>query len=101
MFSIVRLIKHDGAGPLRAFCDVAVGPHLLIKGIRVIKGRGGLFVSMPRQLSKNGRWYDAVVLRTKESRDRFIELVLDAVEQQLSAPTPCEANTESADVQRA
>ena len=78
--AITRFVKSDGEGPLRAFCDVAVGNLVLIRGIRVVKGRNGHFISMPRQLSKTGKWYDSVVPLTREVKIKIQQAVLDAFE---------------------
>ena len=79
--TITRLILFDGEGPLRAFCDVAVGDLLLVKGVRVIEGRQGLFVSMPRQQSKDGTWYDSVVPLSGRMRMEISQMVLETFER--------------------
>ncbi len=79
-FTITRFVKFDGDGALKAFCDVSVKDILLIKGVRVIIGRNGPFVSMPRQQGRNGKWYDSVVPLTKETRLKLIQAVLEAFE---------------------
>ena len=93
-FAITRLVTFDGQSSLRAFCDVAVGDRLLIKGIRIVQGRNGPFVSMPRQQSKNGKWYDSVVPLSKETRAELIRVVLDAFHAtgtaQLQEDTQCD-----------
>lgn len=76
--SVTRFVRCEHDGELKAFCDVAIGEHLLVKGVRVVQGRKGPFVSMPRQCSKSGKWYDSVILRTKEARMALARTVLDA-----------------------
>ena len=76
--SVTRLNKFDGEGTLRAFCDVAVAESFLIKGIRVVEGKKGLFVSMPRQQGKDGNWYETVVPLADEVRQRISQVVLNA-----------------------
>ena len=80
-FTITRFVLFDGEGSLKAFCDVAVGKLLLIKGVRIIEGRHGPFVRMPRQQSKDGTWYDSVVPLSKEMRMEVSRLVLDTFER--------------------
>lgn len=75
---VKRINKLDGTGNLKAFCDVAVAESFLIKGITVVEGKKGLFVSMPREQGKDGNWYDAVIPLTKEARQQVSELVLKA-----------------------
>ena len=76
--AVKRINKLDGNGAAKAFCDVAVGEAFLIKGIKVVEGKKGLFVSMPREQGKDGNWYDTVVPLTKEARQQVSEAVLGA-----------------------
>ena len=83
--TITRFVLFDGEGSLRAFCDVAVEDLVLIKGVRIIEGRSGLFVSMPRQQSKDGTWYDSVVPLAKEMRMEISRVALETFERQRAA----------------
>ena len=76
--AVKRLVRFDGNGSLKAFCDIAVGDSFLIKGLRVVLGKNGLFVSMPRQQGKDHKWYDNVVALTKETKDELNRVVLEA-----------------------
>jgi len=58
---VLRLIRFDGEGSLKAYCDVAVGGGVVVKGVRVVQGQRGLFVTSPRTQGKDGRWYDVVL----------------------------------------
>ncbi len=75
---VKRLNRFEGEGTLRAFCDLAVGEAFLIKGIRVVDGKNGLFVSMPREQGKDGNWYGTVLPLTPEVRQQVSETVLGA-----------------------
>lgn len=76
--AVKRMNRFNGEGAAKAFCDVAIGEAFLIKGIKVVEGKKGLFVSMPREQGKDGNWYDTVVPLTKEARARVSEIVLGA-----------------------
>ena len=78
---VKRLVKFDGEGSLRAFCDLAIGEQVLVKGVRVVKGRHGLFVSMPREQGKDHKWYDSVTLLTDETKTAVTRVVLEAYQQ--------------------
>jgi stage V sporulation protein G len=80
--SVKRLVRFDGEGSLKAFCDIAIGEALLVKGLRVVDGKNGLFVSMPRQQTKAGRWFDTVSALTKEMKEEIGRVVLEAYQQQ-------------------
>ena len=53
---VKRMVVFEGEGSLKACCDLAIGNLFLIRGVRVIEGKRGLFVSMPRQQGKDGKW---------------------------------------------
>jgi len=76
--TISRFVRHDQDGALKAFCDVVIGGAVLIKGIRVVEGRTGPFISMPRQQSRNGKWYDNVVPLCPVVKENLSRAVLEA-----------------------
>ena len=80
--SVKRMVRFDGEGSLKAFCDLAIGEMLLVKGLRVVEGKNGLFVSMPRQQGKDAKWYESVVALTKEAKDEVSRVVLGAYQQE-------------------
>lgn len=75
---VQRLIKFDGEGSLKAYCDLVVDGRFLIKGLRVVNGKNGLFVSMPRQQGKTGKWFDLVSPLSKDTKAEVDRLVLEA-----------------------
>jgi len=78
--AVTRLVKYEGEGSVRAFCDLAIGEQFLVRGVKVVNGKRGLFVSMPRQQGKNGTWYDSVSALTKEAKAAVDRVVLEAYE---------------------
>ena len=77
--SITRFVRFENEGALQAFCDVSIGGALLIKGIRVVEGKTGPFVTMPRQQSKNSeKWFDCVAVLDSRLREQMNQLILDA-----------------------
>ena len=77
-FGVKRMIKFEGDGTLRAICDLSIGEFFLVKGLRIVEGKNGLFVSMPRHQGKDAKWYDSVSPMTKEAREEITGIVLDA-----------------------
>lgn len=80
-FAVKRLVRFNGEGSLKAYCDLAVGELLVIKGLRVVEGKQGLFVSMPRQQGKDQKWYDSVVALTKDVKHAVDRAVMAAYQQ--------------------
>jgi len=78
---VVRLHRLEGdESKLKAFVDVAIG-DFVVKGLRVLKGQKGLFLGMPQEKAKDGKWYNAFYPKTKEARQSLTELVLTAYQE--------------------
>ena len=75
--SVKRMVVFNGEGSLKAFCDLAIGEMFLIRGVRVIEGKQGLFVSMPRQQGKDGKWYETVAMLSKEVNAEVKKVLLE------------------------
>lgn len=75
---VARMHKLDGSGATRAFCDISISDSLAIKGLRVVNGKEGLFVSMPREEGKDGKWYNTVMPLNKEVKEEIEKIVLEA-----------------------
>ena len=78
---VQRMYKFETDRPLKAFADIIINDSLLIKGVRVMLGKKGLFVSMPREQSKDAKWYDTIRCLTTEARDEIESAVLAAFEE--------------------
>lgn len=79
-FKVTRLYKFDGEGVTKAICDVVIADEFLVKGFRVIEGKNGLFVGMPREQGKDGKWYDRAFSLTASSRESLNKAVLSVYE---------------------
>lgn len=80
LIQVSRIYKVDGESKLKAFVDISLA-GLVVKGLRVVDGSNGLFVSMPRHLGKDGRWYNTVYAATKEIQKQLNDLVLAAYQE--------------------
>lgn len=76
MIEVSRLHKFDN-GSLKAFADVIIG-EVLVKGVRIIEGNNGLFVTMPKSQGKDGKWYPTVALVDKSMQSELQSIVLEA-----------------------
>jgi stage V sporulation protein G len=85
--SVARLSRMDGEGNLKAFCDLAVADTLLLKGIRVMEGKKGLFVRMPQEQGKDGQWYGTVIPLTPGAYQQISEVVLAAYRSGAQGPS--------------
>jgi stage V sporulation protein G len=76
-FTIEKMFCLPDTGKLKAFADIGINDALVIKGVRVVEGKKGLFVSMPQEQGKDSKWYDQVVCKSaslyEELSDKVIE----------------------------
>ena len=77
---VVRLHCLEGGTKLKAFADIAIG-DFIIKGFRIVQGQKGLFLGLPQEKGKDGKWYDVLLPKTKQARQDLVDLVLSAYEE--------------------
>jgi stage V sporulation protein G len=78
MIEIARLYRVENDSSLKAFVDVIFNGQLLIKGVRVIEGKNGLFAGMPKSQGKDGKWYETVRILDEELKQELQDTVLGA-----------------------
>ncbi len=78
---VVRLRRFDNEeSKLKAFVDVAIG-EFIVKGFRILQGQKGLFLAMPQEQGKDGRWYNSFSPKTPEAKQALTEIVLAAYQE--------------------
>jgi len=80
--AVERVYRYNGEGSLKAFVDVKVNDALVLKGLRVVSGKTGLFVSMPRTQGKDGKWRDNIVPVSEELRRQINDTVMAAYQKE-------------------
>lgn len=75
-FTVEKMFRLSDAGTLLAFADVCCDDVLTIRGVRVLKGKKGMFVSVPQEQGKNSKWYDQVVFKNADVYEAFARAVL-------------------------
>ena len=78
---VERIHRLDGEGALKGFADISIAGTFLIKGLRIVSGKEGLFVGMPRKQGKDGSWYNTVYLLNKALKEKLANIVLSAYEE--------------------
>ena len=63
---------------VKAFCDIIIGGSFVVKGLRVVKGKKGLFVGLPREKGKEDKYYDIFYPVSKEAREELETAVIEA-----------------------
>lgn len=79
---VVDIRKIIGDGNLKAFADVKFGGCLVVKGFSVLKGRSGVFVSMPKKASKDGRWFEVLSPVDDRLKREIEDKVLEAYDRE-------------------
>ena len=80
-FKVARIHKLSTNGKMKAFVDVNINDALIIRGLRVVLGSKGLFVSMPQEKGKDNKWYDTIRCLSKEVRAAISKEILNAYEK--------------------
>lgn len=65
---------YSGTSKTKAFVDLELDGTLIIKGITLVEGKDGLFLSFPSTKGKNGKYYNSVYSLDKE----WTQLLQDA-----------------------
>jgi stage V sporulation protein G len=75
---VLKIHRLADEGRIKAFADIGINDALLIKGLRVVQAKKGLFVSMPVEQGKNEKWFERVRCLSQEIRELISEKVLAA-----------------------
>ena len=71
-------------GSCKALASVNLNGSFAIRGVKVMEGANGLFVSMPSYRTGNGEYKDICFPCTREVRSQLNEAVLNAYQQALA-----------------
>ncbi len=74
---VARIYKTSNGSALKAFVDIVIG-QLLVKGVRIIDGKEGLFVTMPQVSGKDGKFYPTVMCLDDSLKEKLEKVVLEA-----------------------
>lgn len=57
---------YSGTSNTKAFIDLTLDDTLVIRGLTLVEGKNGLFLSFPSEKGKNGKYYNSVYSLDKE-----------------------------------
>lgn len=57
---------YSGNSKTKAFVDLELDETLVIKGLTLVEGENGLFLTFPSKKGKNGKYYNSVYSLDKE-----------------------------------
>lgn len=78
---VVRLYRFDNGKSVKAFCDLQFDDDYIVKGFKVVQGEEGLFVGMPSEAGKNGKWFNTFMPLSNEVKNRLAEVIISAYEE--------------------
>ncbi|KJR47447.1 Protein of unknown function identified by role in sporulation (SpoVG) [Desulfosporosinus sp. I2] len=79
----IRSIFQD-SGKLKAVSNLVIEDCFVVKNVRVIDGKNGLFVSMPSRQNADGKYSDICFPIRSEVREQIEKEVLDAYHEALT-----------------
>ena len=71
----VKVVKRE-ANQLRGFATIIIDDAFVVKNIKIIQGKNGLFIAMPSYKLKNGEYKDVAHPLNTETRMQLEELIL-------------------------
>lgn len=73
--SSVKITCHpyDGNSKTKAFIELCLDKTLIIKGMTLVEGSKGLFLSFPSSKGKDGKYYNSIYSMDKEFTDQLEE----------------------------
>ncbi len=79
---VVDIRKITGEGNLKAFADVKIANSLIIRGVSVLNGKNGIFVSLPKKAGKEGKWFDIITPLSDDLKEGLQDKVLEAYDRE-------------------
>ena len=70
---------------LKAFASITLDDSFVVRGLKVINGSQGYFVSMPSRKRKDGSYQDIAHPINNDMRKEIEDKVLDAFEKELNS----------------
>jgi len=75
---VIKIHRLPQDSRIKAFVDIGINDALLIKGLRIVQGKKGLFISLPTEQGKNERWHERVRCLNEGIRSLIAQKVLEA-----------------------
>lgn len=71
-----KVKKIADKGKLKGYATVTIGGFFVVKGIKIVDGGKGMFISMPNAKNKNGIYKDICYPITAELRENMTQIIL-------------------------
>jgi stage V sporulation protein G len=74
---IDRMYILPDAGNLKAFADIRINDMFVLRGCRMVESKKGLFVSLPKETGKDGRFYEVLSCITADAFEAISKAMMD------------------------
>jgi stage V sporulation protein G len=85
----VRKLFNDG-GKAKAILTVNIGGDFVVRGVRLVDGAKGMFISMPSRKVAEGEYQSVCFPITEDLHDQIFNAVLNAYEKAVAEQTGIE-----------
>jgi len=79
----VKVVRRE-SNQLRGFATINIDDSFVVKNIKIIQGKNGLFIAMPSYKLKNGEYKDVAHPLNTETRTQLEELILAKYNEEFS-----------------
>jgi stage V sporulation protein G len=79
----VKVVRRE-SNQLRGFATIIIDDSFVVKNIKIIQGKNGLFIAMPSYKLKNGEYKDVAHPLNTETRTQLEEMILAKYNEELS-----------------
>lgn len=83
MIRVRRVTAINNETKLKGYADIEYG-DLFIRGLRIVDGREGLFVGMPREKTKQGEWRDVMYPLSNDLKVELNKVILEAYQKEIT-----------------
>jgi len=83
LVSIRRMHIWQGDSPTKAFFDILISNTFIVKGFKIVHGKNGLFMSMPQEKDKNGKFVPTFWTDDKAAQGFLQEIALEYYNNQI------------------
>jgi stage V sporulation protein G len=73
-------------GKIRASLDIRTTEGFIIRGFKVVEGEKGLFVGMPSERTRTGKYLDLVRIEDPTLKEMLESLILDEYHRRQESP---------------
>ncbi len=88
----VRITLRDEA-KLKAYANITFDDAFVIRGVKIIEGRKGLFISMPSRKDAKGQYRDIAHPINNEMREKMQQRILEEYEKAKASGASAEIET--------